>query len=1834
MILVRTFGPSARRTFPILLALAGLSLAGACGGSENTMVGGPQAPVVLDPQTRMFPDTMVGQTSAPLMFTVRNAHSSALPMVGVTTTGAAADQFVATGCSGMLNRNQSCIVMVVFKPTRAGDLMANLEISAGGGRKVAALVGKANRPAVLTAGQADISFGSITVGTASEAKMVMIKNDGTLLASGLDVKVNGDGFEKMGGTCGPMLAAGTTCLQPVIFRPTSVGPKTGTLVASLGGTVSVMIELAGNGVARAAVLAAPSAVEFDPVGVGRTGRAITVNVTNPGAAPVAMFRATSNSMDFTVVNNCPGTIAPSGSCAVQVSFAPKSVGAKRGELALSVTGGDAVGVPLSGMGVPAAALVLGPERPSFVPVPVGTATPELVLTVRNDGQEEIEELKPESSDPRFSLKHNCGMRLPANGSCMLTVVFTPSAEGAAMATIKVGGKVRGMAITSAETVVSGLGIPRPSIIILPLAHDFGRFTVGQQSPTASFAVSNTGGVASGPLRVTTQNTDFKVVPGTDACQDRSIEPGGHCTISVVFTPGGAGPRSSPLTVVSDRAGTTGAMLSGQGAVGAVLALDQAAASFGTVGLGQVSSEVIFTVTNRGDAESGVVQLATGSAQFLIGANGCQNQTLTPNESCSVAVRFAAGNIGDFTTDLRASANPGGAATATLTATGAMPASIAFQEASGANVSVLNFSAIAVGSESMPGSQVFVRNTGMTSTGMLATVIQGTHPGDFAILPGSNTCGAPLAPGGQCSMTLVFKPTAAGDRDATVNVTAGSGGVASLLLQGSARGLLQVQNPPGTQVTTFNFGELTAGLVGAEETFTVAALVNTGTYTVSFDGAGSPPNFARAGGDCESTPQLAAGATCTIRVRFQPQSAGAKTGSLAITTSDGVTARVVLTGTGTGPLQFSPRPHNFGDRPAGSTTDQVFELANRGPHPMSAVSVSLMGSSDYVVTADTCAGAPPASNGSCTVTVRFIPTTPGAKATTLSAAGTFMVAGANQTDTAAVNISGNATPAAQIAVDPATHDFGMVAVGSTGVAQAFRVSNAADRPATGAVQFDTSQATGDFAITRNGCLLADNVTPRPLAAGENCTFEVRFTPGATGSRAGVIRAFAEPGGSVAVRLGGTGLSTLVIEPGAQDLDAGGNLNVAGQTNRRFEFQISNRGAAPVALATALKVTSVVGATGDGPTYFALTPSVGAPCPATLAGGASCRVEVAMTTPAGATPGKKYARLEATGTPAATTTAVSELSGTLRADAAVSYVDGNAGRDFGGVKVGQVSGPHLVQVQNTGGVTAGALQIAVPANFELVLTSGTNPDTGNPVCVAGNPLDPNAICDIVLRFRPNTALGPLAGTLRVSATGFGAVSGNQDKALTGVGLPVGGIYLSPNPADFGSATPGAATPIEQAFTLTNETGVNVAVAADAVSAVGPGFSVASSTCTPGVNAGATCTITARFQPAQAAAVGTVVGSLVVVGTPAGAAAQTATATLQGRVVLPVLRIEAPPEGANWGEALVGLAATARVFTVRNVGGAATSAAPAVAVSGPQAADFAIPAGPENNTCTAALPANGACTVTIVLTPAAIAGRAATLGASVGGVSASIGLSASAVLPSAIQVVSIGGAGGDGTTVDFASKAVGSETGVDVVIRNVDNGQRIAAPTFTLGDPVNFRFDTNPGTAGDCFERAQDGLDGGPPGESCTVRIFFRPQSLPAAGPAAPNMTTTLIVGGAGSGLTLSLRGNAVSALAIDPGERPFGSLAVNATSGATTFTVTNSSDAGIPATGQVAVSVDGTDAASFRITRNTCAGNTLPPGGRCEIDVVFEPKAAGARTATLSVIASPTNGASAALTGSGT
>ncbi|HWO20484.1 MAG TPA: choice-of-anchor D domain-containing protein [Kofleriaceae bacterium] len=77
----------------------------------------------------------------------------------------------------------------------------------------------------------------------------------------------------------------------------------------------------------------------------------------------------------------------------------------------------------------------------------------------------------------------------------------------------------------------------------------------------------------------------------------------------------------------------------------------------------------------------------------------------------------------------------------------------------------------------------------------------------------------------------------------------------------------------------------------------------------------------------------------------------------------------------------------------------------------------------------------------------------------------------------------------------------------------------------------------------------------------------------------------------------------------------------------------------------------------------------------------------------------------------------------------------------------------------------------------------------------------------------------------------------------------------------------------------------------------------------------------------------------------------------------------------------------------------------------------------------------------------------------------------------------------------------------------------------------------------------------------------------------------------------------------------------------------SNTGARATGPLAIAISGAAANDFTLDneRTTCAGAALPPGERCEVAVVFRPRAAGERRATLAITSAPGGAAEVALIG---
>ncbi len=140
--------------------------------------------------------------------------------------------------------------------------------------------------------------------------------------------------------------------------------------------------------------------------------------------------------------------------------------------------------------------------------------------------------------------------------------------------------------------------------------------------------------------------------------------------------------------------------------------------------------------------------------------------------------------------------------------------------------------------------------------------------------------------------------------------------------------------------------------------------------------------------------------------------------------------------------------------------------------------------------------------------------------------------------------------------------------------------------------------------------------------------------------------------------------------------------------------------------------------------------------------------------------------------------------------------------------------------------------------------------------------------------------------------------------------------------------------------------------------------------------------------------------------------------------------------------------------------------------------------------------------------------------------------------------------------------------------------------------------------------------PASGSCVVAVSFAPA-------ATGDRSATLSVASGGDNATtlqIALSGTGVGQAqgALTPSQTDFGSADVGATSPPTTFTLNSSGTADLPIT---TIAIQGASPRSFELTSaGSCkSGGSVASGSSCTVQVVFAPIAAGAVTATLSVVA---------------
>ncbi len=945
---------------------------------------------------------------------------------------------------------------------------------------------------------------------------------------------------------------------PTDFRLTS--PPLGTIVA--GGSTTFTIE-------------------YEPRRRRGLDRA-TVSISSTASTSI-FVRGDAHAYTFAIQGNSPLT-TPDREINVLSSNRRKSI-----------VSGDKLPSPFDGTDFGQVAVMGGTLNQRFTITNAGsrdlnlTGTPRVAISGDHAGDFTI------SEDPTSPIE--------AESSTLFNILFKPKALGLRRATVTIANddadenpytfaiQGEGTPIFAPEIAVAGNGVSIVAGDTSPSVDDhtdFGMVATASGAADRTFTIANTGNLElnlTDTPRVTISGDhagDFKISKDPIS----PIETGETTSFTITFDPSAAGARTATLSIANDDADENPYTfaIQGEGAT-------PAAPEIAITGNGRVITTGDPTPSVDDHTDFGMVATASGAADrtFTIANSGNLELNLTDTPRVTIsgdhagdfkisqvpASPIATGETTSFTITFDPSA--AGARTATLSIAnddadenpytfaiqgeGATPAAPEIAITGNGRVITTgdptpsvddhtDFGPVETASGALDRTFT-ITNTGnfeLNLTGTPRVTIRGDHAGDFAL---SQVPASPIATGETTSFTIRFDPSAAGARTATLSIAnddadenpytfaiQGEGATPAapeIAITGNGRVITTGDPTPSVDDHT-DFGMVATASGAADRTFTIANsgnlelnLTDTPRVTISGDHAG---DFKIS--QVPASP-IATGETTSFTITFDPSAAGARTATLSIANDDadenpytfaiqgeGATPaapEIAITGNGRVITTGDPTPSvddhtDFGPvETASGALDRTFTITNTGNFELNLTGtprVTIRGDHAGDFALSQVPASPIATGETTSFTIRFDPSAAGARTATLSIANddadenpyTFAIQGEGATPAAPeIAITGNGrvitTGDPTPSVDDHT-DFGMVATASGALDRTFTIANSGNLELN---LTDTPRVTisgdhaGDFALSQ--------VPASPIATGETTSFTIRFDPSAAGARTATL-----------------------------------------------------------------------------------------------------------------------------------------------------------------------------------------------------------------------------------------------------------------------------------------------------------------------------------------------------------------------------------------------------------------------------------------------------------------------------------------------------------------------------------------------------------------------------------------------------------------------------------------------------------------------------------------------------------------------------------------------------------
>ena len=790
-------------------------------------------------------------------------------------------------------------------------------------------------------------------------------------------------------------------------------------------------------------------------------------------------------------------------------------------------------------------IALNPAGLVFPAQSLGTSSPPQTVTLTNgDNTQTITNINVTGADAGdFSETNNCPATLAPGVQCTITVIFTPTAAGIRKALVTIvdsaPGSPQSISLTGSTSTVG----------LSPSSLAFGNQQVGVASNPQALTVANNGTT---PLTISTVNVSGAFSQAND-CTTAPLQPTTNCVVNVTFNPTAPGPSVGALTLIDNAPGSPQVvLLTGTGVAAPAVSLSTSNLTFSSQVVGTTSTPLSVNLNNVGGSPLIITNVSvTGD---FAETNSC-GSSVGSGANCTLSITFAP----------TANGNRYGSVTITDNAANS-PQTISLSGIGGPAPTVtllpttLTFATQTVTTTSAP-QPVTLTNTGAALLNIASIVAS-------ASFAQTNNCGASLAVGASCTISVTFSPTTAGPLGGTVTFTDNAPNSPQTV---SLTGTGQLAPVVSLSPATLTFTNTNVGATSAPQTVTLS---NTGSAALTISGVAASGDFAQTN-NCGVS--VAAGNFCTISVTFTPTASGNRYGTITIADNAVNSPQTILmagNSSAAAAVAFLPASLTFTSQIVNTTSaPQNAVLTNSGGAAMSITSI--VASGDFAET-NSC-GQTLASGASCTIAVTFTPTASGPRAGAVTV--TDNAPGSPQT----LPLMGNGGQAPVVTLAPTSLTFVGQVVGSTSAAQPVTLTNTG----SSALSITSIAVSGDFAQL--------NTCGSSVAPGTACTISVTFTPTALGNRYGTVTITDNAANSPqTVLLAGDGLPVPVVSLSVTSLTF--SSQSLGTTSAPQTVTLSNTGS------SALTIASIV-SIGD----FAQLNT----CGTSLAAGASCAINVTFT-----------------------------------------------------------------------------------------------------------------------------------------------------------------------------------------------------------------------------------------------------------------------------------------------------------------------------------------------------------------------------------------------------------------------------------------------------------------------------------------------------------------------------------------------------------------------------------------------------------------------------------------------